>query len=170
MYQIICILIILKIINELYFNHFYNIVTILIIINEFTFTILHQHSYPQHLIPNNNTQRSHPPPLLTATHSALTPTLPSSLSAPPLLHTEPQYSHLQNFYSSISTRRTLTSHPQQSHSQHSHPQHPIPINSTPPSLPHPSTLTPSAHTLSTTRSNHRKGENTLNFYYVRKPR
>ena len=143
--------------------------TILIIINEITFTILHQHSYLQHLIPNNNTQRSHlPPPHCYPQRSH--PNTPILTQRPPLLHTEPQYSHLQNFYSSISTRRTLTSHPQRSHSQHSHPQHPIPINSTSPALPHPSTLTPSAHTLSTTRSNHRKGENTLNFYYVRKPR
>ena len=143
--------------------------TILIIMNEFTFTILHQHSYPQHLIPNNSAHTLPPPPS-SLLPTALSPQHSHPHSAPPLLHTEPQYSHLQNFYSSISTRRTLTSHPQQSHSQHSHPQHPIPINSTPPALPHPSTLTPSAHTLSITRSNHRKGENTLNFFYVRKPR
>ena len=109
--------------------------TILIIINEFSFTILHQHSYPQHIIPNNNTQRSHPPP--------------SSLLPPAL---SPQHSHPHSAPSTFAHRTTILP-PAKLLLQHFNSQDPhisplaIPLSALPPSASHSHQFhTPSAPT------------------------
>ena len=112
-----------------------------------------------------------PPPLLTPTHSALTPTLSISLT------------HFSTPTHSTPTCRTPTPAFQLAAPPRAHTLPPaIPLSALPPSashphqsntpvLPRPSTLTPLAPTFSTTISNnHQKGENLLNSYYVRKPR
>ena len=74
-----------------------------------------------------------PPPLLTPTHSALTPTLSTSLSAPTLAHrpTVLPPAELPLQHSNSQHPHGPTPYPQQFHSLHSHPQHPIPGAPTP---------------------------------------
>ena len=78
------------------------------------------------------------PHLLTPTHSALTPTLSTSLSTPTLAHrptvlppAELPPAELPLQHSNSQHPHGPTPYPQQFHSLHSHPQHPILVNPIP---------------------------------------